>query len=117
MKQEYLVVFNTCPDADTAQELADRLVGDGLAACVSLLPGIQSTYMWQDKQETSTETLLMIKTRADAYPALEAWLREWHPYELPEILAVPVQNGLGEYLNWIDLAVTVRPATEKSAGD
>lgn len=103
---EHLIVYCTCPDGDTADLLATTLVDAGLAACVAVLPGVRSTYRWQGRREQAEEYLLQAKTTAAAYPALEAALRRRHPYELPEIVAVPIVQGLAGYLAWIDDNVT-----------
>lgn len=96
-----LIVFSTFPDADGARTAAARLVEDGLAACVSLLPGMTSVYRWQGRIEETRETLLMIKTTEQVYPRLEQALKACHPYELPEILAVGIDAGLPAYLDWV----------------
>lgn len=95
------MVFCTCPDDATAERLAGMLVAERLAACVNLLGGARSIYRWQEKLETATETLMVIKTTTAAYPALERRLAEAHPYEVPEILALQVSDGLPAYLKWI----------------
>lgn len=95
------LVFCTCPDTSTAQRLAQELVENYLAACVNILPGLTSVYRWQDKIETAQEQLLIIKTQKECYPQLEAWVRERHPYTVPEIIAVDIQQGLPDYLKWI----------------
>ncbi|MEF3075102.1 divalent-cation tolerance protein CutA [Methylobacter sp. Wu1] len=92
----------TCPDKDTAEKIARLLVMDQLAACVNILPGILSVYTWQGQVESAQEHLLLIKSRKDHYLSLEKAIRDNHPYEIPEIIAVPVEAGLPEYLNWID---------------
>ncbi|KAF0191997.1 MAG: periplasmic divalent cation tolerance protein [Gammaproteobacteria bacterium] len=102
MEHSYLLVLTTCPDAGFAEALAAKLVDAGLAACVNIVPGIQSVYRWKGKRETGTERLLLIKTRAALYTRLEQAITESHPYELPEVLAVPIKNGLAGYLSWID---------------
>lgn len=98
--QQALLVTISCP-AEVAGTLATALVEQRLAACVSLLPGVRSVYRWQGQIEQAAETLLLAKTSADRYPALEAEVRRRHPYELPEILAVNVAGGLPAYLQWI----------------
>jgi len=98
---EYCLVLSTCPVGDAAKSLAESLVRERLAACVNILPGLVSVYSWQGALESSQEALLLIKTERRAYPALEARLRELHPYELPEIIAVDIERGLPDYLNWI----------------
>ncbi len=98
----YLQVFTTVDDPTRARELAQGLVDARLAGCVQIVGPIESTYWWQGKRETAQEYLLLIKTRSDLYPQLEAWLKEHHPYEVPEILAMPVSAGLPAYLQWLD---------------
>jgi periplasmic divalent cation tolerance protein len=100
------LVLTTVPDAATAESIADRLVAGGLAACVSILPGITSVYVWQGKRCHDTEHQLLIKTAAAAYPALEAAIRAAHPFEVPEILRLPVGGGSAAYLDWINRSVT-----------
>ena len=102
-----LICFCTCPDADSAERIAPALVAERLAACVNLLPGLRSVYRWQGKLEAAAEVLLLVKTSAEAYPALQERLRQLHPYELPELLAVEAASGLPEYLQW--LAAESRP--------
>ncbi|HHN5180823.1 TPA: divalent-cation tolerance protein CutA, partial [Klebsiella pneumoniae] len=94
-------------DADSAERIATALVAERLAACVNLLPGLRSVYRWQRKVEAAAEVLLLVKTSAEAYPALQERLRQLHPYELPELLAVEAASGLPEYLQW--LAAESRP--------
>jgi|MudIll2142460700_1097286.scaffolds.fasta_scaffold252952_2 periplasmic divalent cation tolerance protein len=101
MPTDTLLVLSTCPDADTAQRLARALVEDRLAACVSIVGPVTSIYRWRGAVETAGEVLLLAKTRADRYAALEQALRAWHPYEVPEIVAVPVEQGLHDYLDWV----------------
>ena len=101
------VVLCSAPDPAVAETIADRLVADRLAACVNLLPGLRSVYRWQGKVEAAAEVLLLVKTSAEAYPALQERLRQLHPYELPELLAVEAASGLPEYLQW--LAAESRP--------
>lgn len=81
--------------------MAAHLVESRLAACVSVLAGCRSVYRWKGAVEESGEVPVLIKTSAERYPALEAALRERHPYELPEIVAVPVECGLPAYLQWV----------------
>jgi periplasmic divalent cation tolerance protein len=98
----YRLVITTCPDMVVAESLADLLVGEHLAACVNILPAGRSVYEWQVRVEKEAEHVLLIKSRSDRLPALEARLREQHPYELPELIAVPIVEGLSPYLEWID---------------
>jgi len=96
-----LLCLCTCPDAASAQRLAETLVGERLAACVNRLPGVLSTYRWQDKVQTDGEELLLIKTTAERFEALKARLLALHPYELPELIALPVERGHATYLDWV----------------
>jgi len=98
----HYLVLNTCPDLATAQQLANLLVAERLAACVNIVPGVHSVYEWQGKVEQGQECLLYIKTRQERYAALEQAIRAHHPYELPEIVAVPIEAGLPAYLDWVD---------------
>ena len=98
---ETLLVITNLPDADAARILADRLVGERLAACVNILAPCRSVYRWQGKVEDAPEVPLLIKTTALRYAALEAAIRAAHPYELPEIIAVPLARGLPDYLAWV----------------
>ena len=102
MTHRHQIILCTCPDHASAHNIADALITEGLAACVNILPGLTSVYRWQNNIETAQEHLLLIKTRQDHYAALEAAIRQIHPYELPEIIAVSVEQGLPEYLQWID---------------
>ncbi|GMQ88340.1 MAG: divalent-cation tolerance protein CutA [Gammaproteobacteria bacterium] len=95
------IVFCTVPDPDSGQRIAVHLVECRLAACVNLLPGIKSVYRWKDEICTDSESLLMIKSRAADYTDVENAIRRLHPYELPEIIAVPLSNGLPGYLDWV----------------
>lgn len=100
MEQAILVLTNV-PDAVTADALARRLVEHRLAACVSRSSGVQSIYRWQGAIETSDEVTLMIKTAQTRYAELEAAIKAWHPYQLPEIIALPIIEGSPQYLEWI----------------
>jgi periplasmic divalent cation tolerance protein len=95
------VVFATAPDAETAERLARALLEAHLAACVTRVPGAVSLYHWQGKVEESSEIHLMIKTHSRRTPALTRMLSELHPYDVPEILVLPVTGGLGSYLDWV----------------
>lgn len=98
---EFLLIHSTCPDRESAERIAQALVSEQLAACVSRIDGVTSTYRWQDEVETDSECLLLIKTRRVCFDRLRARLLELHPYELPELIAVSVSTGHGPYLNWI----------------
>lgn len=107
---ETLLVITNLPDAYSAHALAGALVEARLAACVNILAPCRSVYRWQGKTESAEEVPVLIKTTAARYPALEAAIRARHPYELPEIIAVPVDRGLPEYLAWVD-SETTEPTT------
>lgn len=99
---ETLLVLTNLPDETQARQLARSLVEQRVAACVNVLAPCHSVYRWQGAVETATEVPLLIKTSAARYAALEAAIRAGHPYELPEIVAVPLSRGLPEYLQWVD---------------
>ncbi len=102
MTTPYRIVLCTWPADRPAEPVAERLVAAGLAACVNILPGVTSVYRWEGVVEHGQEQLLMIKTSAAAYPRLEAALRDAHPYELPEIVAVGIEQGSSAYLDWME---------------
>jgi len=108
MPDPVLLVYCTCPDADTAARLAEAAVAANAAACGNLVGPISSIYRWKGKIERSEEVLLLLKTTAKAYDRLEALLQEQHPYEVPEILATPVTRGLTSYIDWVK-ACTRKP--------
>ena len=101
MNTDTVMLYCTCPDEATAAEIAVHIVGRGLAACVNRIPGLTSVYKWNGELKSGTEVLLLIKTAADRVPALTAELVSIHPYELPEIIAVPLIGGHAPYLDWI----------------
>jgi periplasmic divalent cation tolerance protein len=103
--QSVRVVFCTCPDEAAAGRLASGLVEERLAACVNILPAIRSIYAWRGEVQDEAETLMIIKTTRASYPSAEAWLREHHPYEVPEVLSIRVEDGLAAYLDWVGEAV------------
>lgn len=98
---DVLVCLCTCPDRATGQRIAEALVGEGLAACVNLLPGVHSVYRWHGAVEHADEVLLLAKTTRARMDALQSRLLELHPYELPELLAVEAAGGLPAYLDWV----------------
>ena len=103
-----LVVITTTETKEDAERLAHLLVEGELAACVQVLPQITSIYRWQGKVEQAGETLLLIKTTRATYPQLETAIKENHAYQAPEIIALPVQAGLDEYLDWLDASIRLR---------
>ena len=108
MSQTLLVITN-CPDEAAANAIALAVVEARLAACVNILPRVQSVYRWQGAVESATEIPLFIKSTAAGYPALEALIRERHPYDVPEIIALPVTQGLPAYLNWVAAETLQQP--------
>jgi periplasmic divalent cation tolerance protein len=102
MPTPYLLILCTAPDRETALKLSGSLLEQRLAACVNLTSPVTSVYYWQGQLEQSDEILLLIKTTREQYENVEAALRAEHPYELPEIIAVPVEQGLDDYLDWVD---------------
>lgn len=100
-----LIVYCTCAERH-AQTLASVVVEARLAACVNIVPGVKSVFRWQGRVQTDNESLLVIKTTRARYAELEEALQQRHPYELPELLAVPVQAGLPAYLDWMNDATT-----------
>ena len=98
---DVLLVVTNLPDRASAERVAEALVIQRVAACVNVLAECVSIYRWEGKLEHANEVPLLIKTTRAAYPELEDALRKLHPYELPEIIALPVGAGLPEYLNWV----------------
>ncbi|OOG53759.1 divalent-cation tolerance protein CutA [Rhodanobacter sp. C03] len=101
-----LLCYCSCPDSACAQTIAEALVNEQLAACVNRLSGISSTYRWQGAVTTDREELLLIKTTAGRFDALKTRLLAMHPYELPELIAVPVEFGHPAYLDWVRQSVS-----------
>ena len=102
MSTATLLILCTVPDRETALRLAGHLVDHGLAACVNITQPVTSVYRWQGQRESAEELLLLIKSTQQQYHALEAAILTLHPYELPEIIAVPVTQGLPGYLDWVE---------------
>ena len=103
---EHCVIFITAGSKEEADKISRGLVESKLAFCVSTLPKVQSTYYWEDKIHVDKEFLLIVKTRQDQYEALETWVKNNHSYKVPEIIALPIEQGLPAYLNGIDEWVT-----------
>ncbi|MDM8560471.1 divalent-cation tolerance protein CutA [Candidatus Parabeggiatoa sp. HSG14] len=102
----YQLLLTTCPNSEVANKLAHTLLKKHLAACVNILPNIQSVYEWKGDIVSDTEVLLFIKTRHEHYATIEQTLLQQHPYEVPELIAFPIENGLPSYLTWLDNVVT-----------
>ena len=101
MSSEAILVLTNLPDPQSAARLAEHLVGEQLAACVNVLAPCTSTYRWQGKIESAQEIPLLIKTLRVHYGKVEQAIRAQHPYELPEIVSVPIETGLPAYLAWV----------------
>jgi periplasmic divalent cation tolerance protein len=106
---KHLLVLCTCPEKSVADTIAQSLVADRLAACVNIIPGLDSWFRWQGRIERAGELLLVIKTTRDRYPGVERKIRALHPYELPEIIALPLTLGHAPYLAWIEQATKPAP--------
>jgi len=101
-----LLVLTSLPDRETAVKLARSLVTGRLAACVNVGAPVESMYHWRGQIETATDVPLIITTRRDLYEAVQAAILASHPYELPEVIAVPVSHGFNRYLDWIGAETT-----------
>ena len=102
---ERVVAFSTVGSGEDAERIARTLVERRLAACVNVVPGLVSIYRWKGAVERDEERLLIIKTRAERLEGLRAALLELHPYELPELVALPIEGGHPPYLAWLDESV------------
>lgn len=100
-EDEVLLVLTNLPDQDSAQRLAQAIIAEQAAACVNILAACTSVYRWQGRVESASEVPLLIKTSRPAYARLQELIRKHHPYELPEIIALPVSAGLPAYLAWV----------------
>jgi periplasmic divalent cation tolerance protein len=107
-----LLLFTNLPDRESALRLARVLIEARSAACVNVLGGCTSVYRWQGATETAEEVPVLIKTRASLYETVERTIREQHPYQVPEIIAVPVARGLPAYLEWVE-SETLPPASPR----
>ena len=101
MSEKLLLALSTFPDHETARDISNELVTKKLAACANILPGVESIYRWKDNIESGNETLVLFKLREDRQSEFQKQLRSLHPYEVPEIIFVPISSGLPEYLRWV----------------
>ena len=101
MAEKILLALSTFPDRETAQRISKELVTEKFAACANILPSIESIYRWKEQIETGNETLVFFKMSEDRQSAFQDKLRSLHPYEVPEIIFVPISDGLPEYLRWV----------------
>lgn len=104
-KSCHLLVLVTAPLLPVARKLAGKILAARLAACVNLLPGVESHYWWQGKLECSGEVLMLIKTTGDQLKPLRRLIKRHHPYETPEFIALPITSGSKKYLKWIEASV------------
>src|SRR6201984_1257487 len=102
MAEKILLALSTFPDAEVARRISNQLVTERFAACANILPGVESIYRWKDKIESGNEILVFCKVSEDRQSAFQDKLRSLHPYDLPEIIFVPVASGLPEYLQWVN---------------
>jgi periplasmic divalent cation tolerance protein len=101
MSMDYLLVLCSCPDQGSAAAITTALLEERVAACVNRIPRVRSAYRWQDQIAKDDEVMLVIKTRTELFPVLEQIVLRLHPYELPEIIGVPIAIGSAAYLDWI----------------
>ena len=101
MAEQIVLALSTFPDRETAQRISNQLITKKFAACANILPAIESVYRWKEKIETGSETLVFFKLSEDRQSAFQEKLRSLHPYEVPEIIFVPISHGLPEYLRWV----------------
>jgi periplasmic divalent cation tolerance protein len=102
MEYHYVVVFITVDSQETARKITDKLLTERKAACVNIIPKVESQYWWQGKIESANELLLIVKTHAVLLEELIALVKQNHPYSVPEIIALPIIGGNKDYLKWID---------------
>lgn len=105
--QQPLVVLVTAPSESSALDLGRALVDEHLAACVNVVPGMTSVYLWEGRREEAAEALLLIKTRPEGYSALERRILELHPYAVPEVLGLPVAEGAPDYVQWVRESIPI----------
>ena len=102
---KYIVILSTAGSAEEASKIAEHLVSAHLAACVNLLPGIQSIYWWNDAIQKDQEILMIIKTEREKFDEVKNAILSLHSYDVPEVISLPVENGYNEYLQWIEKAL------------
>ena len=101
MAEKILLALSTFPEAELARRISNELVGERLAACANILPGVESIYRWNNKVEAGNETLVLFKLSEDRQSAFQDKLKSLHPYDVPEIIFVTIASGLPEYLHWV----------------
>ena len=103
-KTDRIVVLITAGSEEEAHKIAELLVNEKKAACVNILPGVDSLFWWEDKLESARESLLLVKTKASLFPEIVGLVKRTHSYEVPEIIALPIIAGSEDYLKWLDAA-------------
>ena len=101
MAEKILLALSTFPDTEIARRISNQLVSERFAACANILPSVESIYRWKDKVESGNETLVFFKLSEDRQSAFQDKLRSLHPYDIPEIIFVPIAGGLTDYLQWV----------------
>jgi periplasmic divalent cation tolerance protein len=101
MPEKILLAVSTFPDAEIARRISNQLVNERFAACADIFSSVESIYRWKEKIESGNETLVLFKLSEDRQSAFQEKLRSLHPYEVPEIIFVPISSGLPEYLRWV----------------
>ncbi len=104
--EDYLVALVTAPSMEVARDIARALLNHELAACVNIVPSVTSLYVWDGELCTDEEVLLLIKTKGSAFDPLASTIKDVHPYDVPEIIAMPIAAGAEDYLSWIEETVT-----------
>ena len=103
-KTDRIIVLITAGSEEEAHKIAELLVNEKKAACVNILPGVDSLFWWEDKLESARESLLLVKTKASLFPEIVELVKRTHSYEVPEIIALPIISGSEDYLKWLDTA-------------
>jgi periplasmic divalent cation tolerance protein len=101
MAEKIILALSTFPDAESARRISNELVVGEFAACANILPGVESIYRWKEKIESGNETLVLFKLSEDRQSAFQEKMRSLHPYEVPEIIFVPISSGLPAYVRWV----------------
>jgi periplasmic divalent cation tolerance protein len=101
MAEKVLLALSTFPDAEIARRISNQLVTEHFAACANIFPSVESIYRWKEKIESGNETFVFFKVSEDRQPAFQDKLRSLHPYDVPEIIFIPVAGGLPKYLQWV----------------
>ncbi len=111
MDNSYCMVITTAPDQEIAEKLAEGILNNRLAACVQMAD-IRSFFLWEGELQRVCEVVLSIKTTEARYSKLEAYIEEYHPYDVPEIIKLPITGGLPGYLNWLDMTTALANSSE-----